>query len=228
MNRQSTFAVTLPAMILVTLLCASCQTVQDPLPETELDQLAAWMSGTFVANTPSGTQASGTAATRAAADGGDVLHVVPIWVGRHDVKPDERWLYFELTGAEASKAPDRQRVYRIGHGPNGTIRCDLYELPDPPSTYAGAWRGAHPLSELAPIELFPREGCTVFMVRTGGAFVGSIEGDGCLDTTDGATYMTTEMVVSPDMIQVWDRGFDSRGQQVWGPREGATVFRRTS
>ncbi|MCA9286400.1 MAG: chromophore lyase CpcT/CpeT [Phycisphaerales bacterium] len=206
------------AAILLLGVAASCRSTPVSVSDPELDRVVAWMSGSF----------SSAAQAQADPEFRDVvLHIVPIWVDREDVAADVRWLYVEQAMAARSGAPYRQRVYRVGPGPNGTIRSDVFALPDPPESFAGAWRFSRPLAALGPDDLFPREGCTVYLLARGDdTFIGATEGIGCTSDLHGAAYAVSEVVLTADVLQSWDRGYDAEGRQVWGPTKGAYEFRR--
>jgi CpeT protein len=122
--------------------------------------------------------------------------------------------------------PYRQRVYRVSQGEDGVFASAVYTLPDP-AKQVGASRDKEPLKYLAPEDLELREGCTVYLKFDGkGRFVGGTDANSCLSEHRGATYATSEVIVSPGRIESWDRGFDADGVQVWGAEKGAYVFLR--
>jgi len=57
-------------------------------------------------------------------------------------------------------------------------------------------------------------------------FEGSTVGEGCGSSLRGAAYATSEVELWPTYLRTWDRGFDARGEQVWGATEGPYVFER--
>ena len=175
----------------------------------DLDTLAAWMTGSF------------SSSAQAAADEAyfDIrLEMVPIWEERG------RWLYVEQAAATALDRPYRQRVYRLSREPDGAFRSEVYALPEP-LRFAGAWCEVAPLADLTAEDLVLREGCAVILERVDEAtFGGSTAGTGCESTLRGATYATSEVVVTSDGIESWDRGFDAEGTQVWGAEKGPYLF----
>ena len=60
------------------------------------------------------------------------------------------------------------------------------------------------------------------MVHADGIFRGSTEAGQCPSALRGASYATAEVVVGPEGIDSWDRGYDAAGEQVWGAEKGAT------
>ena len=122
--------------------------------------------------------------------------------------------------------PYRQRVYRVSRGENGVIASAVYTLPDP-QKQVGAWRDREPLKYLNPEDLELRAGCTVSLLYyRKGYFAGGTEGTGCASGLRGAAYATSEVIVGPERIESWDRGYDAEGVQVWGAEKGAYVFLR--
>lgn len=180
---------------------------------TDVSRLADWMSGSF------------TSFAQAMADPDHFLDVrlemARIW--RH--RTDGAWLYVEQAVATALDRPYRQRIYRL-HAPlEGGIRSVVYELPGDPLHYAGACRDPKKLDALAPEELKLRLGCELHLKRTGDReFRGSTLGNGCLSTLRGAHFATSNVRITPELVESWDRGFDHKGVQVWGAEIGPYVF----
>ena len=179
---------------------------------SDLDVLGEWMTGTF------------SSAAQAAEDPEffDVdLHITPIWTDRED----GRWLYVEQAVAEAPDLPYRQRVYRVTEVAPGLFETQVYTLPDP-GAVIGAWLAETPLNDLAPDDLEEREGCSIVMRRRGDTFIGSTLGWLCTSSLRGATYATSEVMITPDGMVSWDRGFGEDNRQVWGSVVGGYVFDR--
>jgi hypothetical protein len=80
---------------------------------------------------------------------------------------------------------------------------------------------------LTPDSLVLRDGCAVLLTRRpDGVFEGGTAGQGCRSDLRGAAYATSVIVLLPERLVSWDRGFDESGQQVWGAVRGGYVFDR--
>lgn len=186
-------------------------------PPSELDALAQRMTGTF------------SSAAQAEADPENYFDIrlvmLPIWPERDDGP----WLYVEQASTRALERPYRQRVYRLSRQ-GEAYRSEVYELPGDPLRHAGAWsRGTGLLTGVKPRDLRLREGCAIVMeLGADGRFVGETGERSCVSTLRGAAFATSEVVIEPDRLTSWDRGWDAKGQQAWGATEGAYVFDRTS
>jgi hypothetical protein len=179
---------------------------------SDLDLLASWMAGTF------------SSAAQAAEDTEFFevsLHMAPIWTDR----TDGRWLYIEQAVSEHQDRPYRQRVYRLVELAPGLFESQIFTLPDPASVI-GVWLTQDPLAELGPGDLEERDGCAILLRRRGENFIGSTLASLCTSTLRGAAYATSEVVVTPEGVVSWDRGFAADGSQVWGPTNGGYVFDR--
>lgn len=200
-------------LIVVTGLVLLAPLVRAVEDETQdLDSLASWMVGTF------------SSAAQAAEDPGCFaisLHVAPIWTER----ADGRWLYVEQAVNEEQHRPYRQRIYRLVELVPGLFEIQVFTLPDP-SAVIGAWISDETLSDLAPDDLEKRDGCSILLRRSGDSFIGSTLASLCTSTLRGASYATSEVIVTPDGIVSWDRGFADNGSQVWGAVTGGYVFDR--
>ncbi len=179
----------------------------------DIGTLTKWMIGSF------------SSAAQAAVDSAyyDIrLEMAPIWTDRDDAA----WLYVEQAVAGMTDRPYRQRVYKVTATGDGVFESAVFTLPDP-EKQVGAWRDSEPLKHLSPEDLEIREGCTVFLEHDdGGRFVGGTDDRACVSGLRGASYATSEVIVTPDRIESWDRGFDDEGLQVWGAEKGAYVFLR--
>ncbi len=197
---------------------ATGQRVDVPPPPTyatDLDRLAAWMTGTF----------SSAAQSQADPEYVDVrLHLAPVWSAR----TDGRWFYVEQAIATALDKPYRQRVYRLRALADGLFESKVFELPDP-TVAVGAWKQPDPLATLDPAALVDRPGCAVLLRAVDAAsFAGSTLGSQCLSTFRGATYATSEVTVTATGLVSWDRGYDAAGKQVWGAAKGGYKFDRVT
>ncbi len=197
----------LPLMLLAT------HATQPATRPSDVDRVAEWLTGSFDSS-------------RQAADDDryfDIsLHVVPIWEGR-DNGP---WLYVEQAVSAAADRPYRQRVYRVVER-EGAVVSEVYTLPGDAMAFAGKWREPAAFDAISPEDLEKRDGCAVFLTRDGDRYVGGTRGEGCASTLQGAAYATSEVVVTSDRLESWDRGFDEADRQVWGAEAGPYVFRRT-
>ncbi len=178
-----------------------------------VDRLASLLTGVF------------SSAEQAIAERGYrhvVLHVVPVWTQR----TDGPWLYVEQALAEAIDQPYRQRIYQLARSDDGTLESRVFTLADP-ITATGAWRQPNPLATVSPADLTHRDGCTVFLTeQADGTFHGRTQGNGCASELRGASYATSEVVLYPNRMISWDRGFNAAGVQVWGASAGGYIFKR--
>ncbi len=198
----------LPA-VMASLLLAADQPAADP----ELDRLASWMTGSFSSEAQSVEDADFRHI---------VLHMARIWPAR----ADGVWFYVEQAAASATDRPYRQRIYHLRRVGEDLFASGVYTF-DEPLARAGAWRDASPLSDLSPSDLEPREGCTVYLKQRGdGRFEGSTLGRLCTSELRGATWASSEVVIGPDGLVSWDRGWNDAGSQVWGAEKAGYRFDR--
>ncbi len=201
----------------ILVVACSAPAEQEPAslaPPTPLQELGAWMSGTFSSAQQSATDPDGYFDIR--------LHMVPIWTER----ADGPWLYVEQAAASAPDEPYRQRVYHLVERDGGGLRVDVNEFPGDPLRFAGAWTEPSAFDALQPEDLMPRTGCSVHLERSGGGYTGSTLGEGCASTLRGASYATSFVTVTENSVTSWDRGFDGSGEQVWGPTDGPYRFQK--
>lgn len=178
-------------------------------PETE--RLAAVMQGSY---------SSEAQARRDTAYFDVRLRVARIWRRRTDAA----WLYVEQALASMQGKPYRQRIYRLRQLSDSTFESAVFTLREP-LRFAGEWRGENLLKNITPDSLTERQGCAVALLRKkDGTYTGGTTGTGCPSDLRGAAYATSEIVLYPDKMLTWDRGFDTSGRQAWGAMKGGYEF----
>jgi hypothetical protein len=184
------------------------------LPPAPLDRLAAYLSGSF------------SSRAQAQADKAYFeieLHVARIWPERSDGP----WLYVEQAASATRDKPYRQRIYRLQADGDGVVSW-VYTLPGDPLAFAGAAAQPGRLNALQPAQLSLREGCEVRLRPAGERFVGGTVGQACKSDLRGAAWASSEVMLEPQGMSSWDRGFDAAGRQVWGATAGAYRFDRVA
>lgn len=173
--------------------------------------LREWMSGSFAS------------AEQAQSDTSyfDIrLEMIPIWTGR----TDGCWLYVEQAAADMLDKPYHQRVYRWSRANDTTIQSEVFMLQEP-LRFAGAWKDPQELNRLTPDSLPKKDGCAILLrAARDTAFVGTTVGQNGPSDLRGATYATSEVVITATYLFSWDRGFGSTGAQVWGTTRGGYRF----
>lgn len=176
-----------------------------------------WLSGSF------------TNAEQAAKDPSfrDVqLHVAPIWNNR----ADGPWLYVEQAPANDLGNPLQQRIYRLVRTGNHAFVGEMYRLPEPARQYANVYMQDEPLGNLTPEQLIALPGCALTFTHhhCSNIVEGGTKGNACANTTNGAAYTTTELILWDDFYIFWERGYDASGRQVWGPEKGGYRYKKIS
>lgn len=177
--------------------------------QDDLGVLVSWMSGSF------------SSQEQAEADTNyfDIrLQMMPIWQ-----ETGEHWLYVEQAVTASMNKPYRQRVYHVTLRDDGKIESAVYEISNP-MRFAGNWEL---LNEVTPDSLILREGCEVIIHRKDAkTFVGKTGEKTCSSDLNGASYATSEVVITENQMVSWDRGFDDEGNQIWGATEGGYIFKK--
>ena len=200
--------------LLVTLLAAGLSACSSTglRGDDELRELASRMTGDF------------SSAAQAAADPDYyeiTLRMARIWPER----ADGYWLYVEQAVAKAQEKPYRQRVYLVRRVEEDLFESRVFTLPEP-ERFVGAWKETGKFAALRPEDLAAREGCEILLRRQGDSFAGSTLGALCQSSLRGASYATSEVSIGETSLVSWDRGFDGKGEQVWGAVKGGYVFEK--
>ena len=148
------------------------------------------------------------------------LHMKPIWENRKD----GFWLYVEQAMVSALEKPYRQRIYHVFLSGDSAIISEVYEL-QKPLRFAGAWRDENMLSSLTTDSLISRTGCAIILKKNpDGSFSGKTGDRSCSSSLRGASYASSEVILTEKQMISWDRGFDASGKQVWGAEKGGYIF----
>ena len=149
-----------------------------------------------------------------------VLRMKPMWKDH----PDGYWFYVEQAVTSSEDKPYRQRVYHLYIEDDTTIVSKVYELKNP-NQYIGAWKEEEMLKKISSDSLIDRQGCAIYLQRIDkDIYKGSTPGKECLSSLRGAAYATSEVTIWPDRLISWDRGWNDKGQQVWGAEKGGYIF----
>jgi len=176
-----------------------------------LKQLAKYMNGSFNSYQQSQTDSTYFDVS---------LEMKPIWKKYKVVK----WLYVEQAITQNKNKPYRQRIYQLKQTGENEFLSTVYLIPDQ-EAYVGAYRKAKKrFKKLSPDQLEEKEGCEITLTFDGNTFTGKTGETTCPSQLRGSTYATSEVVIYPNKLESWDRGFDKDGKQVWGAEKGAYIF----
>jgi hypothetical protein len=175
-----------------------------------LEQLAYTMAGSYTSAAPAQADSSYFEIE---------LEMVRIWPKRRD----GAWFYVEQATAASKEKPYRQRIYHLREENDSTFISRIHTIKGG-ATFFGAYKDLVKLATLSPDSLVALEGCDITLRRRGDTYVGSTEEGRCPSTREGASYTTSEVVLSADRMVSWDRGWDADGRQVWGAERGGYVF----
>ena len=136
----------------------------------------------------------------------------------------EHVLYVEQALSSDLSAPYRQRLYVIEQEGEDQVRSTIYSLVDEDSAIGLC--DQNDIAVFTAQDITLREGCHVTLTWNGMGFEGQTEETSCESSLNGASYATSIVTTTPDVISSWDRGYDSQGEQVWGAVDGAYIFNR--
>jgi CpeT protein len=137
------------------------------------------------------------------------------------------WLYVEQAMATALDKPYRQRIYHLYANDDTTIVSKVYELKNS-KQYIGGNNNKKLLKNITIDSLMDRQGCSIYLHKNAaGNYVGSTPSKECLSNLRGATYATSEVIIYPNKLESWDRGWNNNDKQVWGAQKGGYIFVKT-
>ncbi len=175
-----------------------------------LDELASWMTGSFNSKAQSEVDTNYFNIH---------LEMVQIW----EEEKNGKWLYVEQAASWALNRPYRQRIYHLKKISKKKYSSTVYMLPEP-DKFIYAWKNPELFNELNPSDIEEKEGCTIFLKYKKGKYSGSTVKDNCPSNLRGASYATSIVDITPELLSSWDQGFDQKGEQVWGAEKGPYLF----
>jgi len=186
------------------------------LAESRAAEVAAWLTGTFEAKDP-------------AADGAAV-RIVIVSVPKSRIANGAPVLYREQAVAPKLDEPSLQRFYRLEEV-GEVVRLRAFD-PKDPLIVRGKWRDPSALALYGASDVRERPGCELALKRVGARWEGGTPETtpqaACPSNLRNAVRMTSSVTLSKDELMQWDRGFDEKGKQRWGSREGGTTFVKRS
>ena len=136
-----------------------------------------------------------------------------------------RALYVEQALMSSPDAPYRQRIYTIEAADAVRASTRIYAIVGEEDA-VGICAG--PRATVRARDVTLREGCGVDVVWDGARYTGGTQGEACASSLRGAAYATSEVELSDDELDSWDRGYNAQGEQVWGATAEPYVFVRRS
>lgn len=189
-----------------------CSSVEEKKKKADLQKLISFMEGSF------------SSEEQAKADT-NYLHITldmrRIW----KTNDDGAWLYVEQTAAWTPGKPYRQRIYHLEQMNDSTFISSIYKMPTP-EKYIGGHLMPEIFDALDSDSLSILEGCALALTFRNGVFSGSTKDGACKNSWGEATYATSEVSISPEIMNSWDRGWNDDKEQVWGAEYGGYAFVR--
>lgn len=134
-------------------------------------------------------------------------------------------LYQEQALTRDLASPYRQRFLRVAPAADGSgVESGTFK-PAKPETLTGLCSRPEAARTVDFDASRPLE-CSVILKPTGKDYVGSTPEGGCPASFRGAVRIANTVVLQPEGMETWDRGFDAVGKQVWGAKEEPYRFRR--
>jgi CpeT protein len=134
----------------------------------------------------------------------------------------EHVLYIEQALTTNLAAPYRQRLYVLSES-DGVYVSAIYTLANEGAAIGLCDRATATFSSG---EATLKSGCEVKLTWDGEHFEGGTDLGTCASTLNGASYATSEVLITEDRIESWDRGYDDGDDQIWGATAGAYIFVR--
>ncbi len=203
----------LPSVLFLALLAS-------PTPEARTSgsagEVARWLAGTF------DTVDQATLDTEVPR-----LRAVVVLVPKSRLSDGAPVLYREEAAFDRLERPLRQSFLRLDEDASGRVVVREFELVEA-AVAAGKWRTPEDLALFGRNDVRERTGCAVALRKSGDHYEGSAEAAGCALPLLGASRFSREIRLWSGRTEIWERGFDAMGAQVWGPKKGPVLWEKRS
>ncbi len=136
------------------------------------------------------------------------------------------FLYQEQAMSTSLDKPYRQRFLQISPSPlSQSVRSRSFK-PANPTRWVGLCNVTPSLERTVNLSDLGIPVCNVFLKQVGTSYRGNTPIDGCPANVRGAVRITNHIELTPNRMNIWDRGFDAQGKQVWGAKNESYQFRR--
>lgn len=180
--------------------------------EADFETLANWMQGSYNSEEQSKNDSDYYRIS---------LEMIKIWQDR----TDGYWFYVEQAASENITKPYRQRISHLVLE-EGLIKNIIFSLPNE-HNFIGGYNNTKVFNSLSPDSLEERIGCEVIIKRQNkDTFAGSTISHNCTSNLRGASYATSDFTITKTTLISWDRGYNDKGDQVWGAEKGGYIFNK--
>lgn len=205
MKQYSLFLYSLVAILATTTLQA-----QDTSPD--FVQMIEWITGEF---------SSAEQAQKDDSYNNALMNNVQIWPNA----ANGAWVYSEEALNSDTESPIKQRIFFISEISDSEFSIDVYNLPNK-EEYVGAWKNPEAFSEIGVFDLKFKDGCTLFLFYDGFQYSGQTNKETCPNDFEGATYSMSSIIVVPDEIHIWERGYAEGEKLKWGSAKGPYLYKK--
>lgn len=196
------------SVLLFTLFIVGCKSTQISTDKVNIEEVFTMMQGSF-------------SSERLSTENKDYynisLHMYPIW------KDKGHYLYVEQAINENQSKPYRQRIYKLILKDDYTIISEVYTIKNE-KNWIGKWKTPDAFANLSINDIELKNGCEVVLKKINDSYEGKTGNKTCPSELNGASYATSEVVISKNQIVSWDRGFDKNDQYIWGAKNGGYLF----
>ena len=185
--------------------------------ETGVAELSAWLAGTFDNREQASRDPAGFPENR----------LVSVLVPKSRIGLGAPVLYVEEAPARTTNRPFVRRFWRIEDAGAGKFIARVFE-PKDPIAVSGKWRDSADLAFFGLSDVLERPGCLLTFRKIEDHYDGVSEGNGCPWPLGGSRYLVSRVDAYAGRLDLWERGFDVAGRQVWGTVKGPMLFVKRS
>jgi len=139
------------------------------------------------------------------------------------------WFYSEIHSTDKPYKVYLQRILNISRIDSITLKSVGYTILRNREDYINGWEEPLIFDKLSIDSLKIKEGCDIYYrQKSPSIYIGKTKEGACKSTFKNISYFSSNVVVSPDLISIWDRGYDTENKQVFGKINKPYKYKRIS
>ncbi|KAA3635645.1 MAG: hypothetical protein DWP97_04380 [Calditrichaeota bacterium] len=199
-------------IILLSLLIIIAGTAHADNPEILLNQFMNKITGSY------------SSYEQAAADSYYIdlhLNVKEIW----KTEDSSRWLLLQTSFSSDTLYPYKNQLFHLYPYALNLIRIDIYSISEKKAFFKTVDSSlAFDTTFLEYVSISAN--CELYLNHIKSTFAAYSKSDKCPNNLRGASYANTDIELDGDELYIWERGYNSKDEQVWGPLNGGYIFKK--
>lgn len=149
------------------------------------------------------------------------LKVKEIW----KTNDSSRWLFLQTSFSYDTLYPYKHQLFHLYPIALKLVVIDVYQITEKESLIRTVDSNlSFDTTFLSYVK--KKNNCELYLNKVNAAFAAYSKSDRCPDNNRGASYSNRDIEFEGDEFYIWERGYNAKEEQVWGPLNGGYLFKR--